>query len=370
MLVSSEDNELDVHSPASLLPNWVGSKFEVVRGLLTAVCTVTKEKRKNEIVPSTGSLLFLTCTAAYSIPAWTLSIANSTLRVSSLFQLFGSRQIALDYLFLPNLLVYARSHLLLTAVRRSGALCPDQSSLSVCDKVPTPVVLRAWGIFDCALFQRLSELFYRPHCGKMARVLLAAVFVLHAIFFSEVVVPSLAGLEGMLSRNFYPNLLLLQRSCYWTGMCVVGASLKRAPQLRVDLAFCHDIYIGIDGPTSVFDPAPGVKVGCCRQNLRVVTLCENDLLYFTSSSNSSLIELRRSLAFDCQHWTTEQKNIRTSELNAIKSKKPGLSFASGPAGIETCSFIFRFSCASRKPFWQNNAIICIATHFRVSLFRR
>ena len=70
------------------------------------------------------------------------------------------------------------------------------------------------------------------------------------------------------------------------------------------------IYIGIDGTTSVFDPAPGVKVGCCGQNLRVVTLCENDLLYFTmftSSSNSSLMELRRSLAFDCQHWTTVQK---------------------------------------------------------------
>ena len=25
----------------------------------------------------------------------------------------------------------------------------------------------------------------------------------------------------------------------------IGASLKRAPQLRVDLAFCHDIYIYI-----------------------------------------------------------------------------------------------------------------------------
>ena len=34
----------------------------------------------------------------------------------------------------------------------------------------------------------------------------------------------------------------------------------------------------IDRPTSVFDPAPGVKVGCCGPNLRVVTLCENDLL--------------------------------------------------------------------------------------------
>ena len=59
------------------------------------------------------------------------------------------------------------------------------------------------------------------------------------------------------------------------------------------------IYIYIDRPTSVFDPAPGVKVGCCGPNLRVVTLCENDLLYWYmhvpshSSSNSSQIELVR-----------------------------------------------------------------------------
>ena len=39
-------------------------------------------------------------------------------------------------------------------------------------------------------------------------------------------------------------------------------------------------YIYIDRPTAVFDPAPGVKVGCCGRNLRVVTLCENDLLYW------------------------------------------------------------------------------------------
>ena len=84
--------------------------------------------------------------------------------------------------------------------------------------VKTPVVFRAWSDFVCALFRRLSEIFYRPHCGKMARVLLVAVFVLHVIFLSEVVVPSLAGLEGMLSRNVYPNLLLLQRSCYWIGI--------------------------------------------------------------------------------------------------------------------------------------------------------
>ena len=53
--------------------------------------------------------------------------------------------------------------------------------------------------------------------------------------------------------------------------------------------------------------------------------------------------------------------------NAIKSKKPGLSFASGPAGIETCSFVFRVTCPSRKPMRQNNATN--ATHCRVSFFR-
>ena len=32
-------------------------------------------------------------------------------------------------------------------------------------------------------------------------------------------------------------------SCLWKSFCwsIIGASLKRAPQLRVDLAFCHDI---------------------------------------------------------------------------------------------------------------------------------
>ena len=32
---------------------------------------------------------------------------------------------------------------------------------------------------------------------------------------------------------------------------VIGASLKRAPQLRVDLAFCHDIYIYIYRPADL-----------------------------------------------------------------------------------------------------------------------
>ena len=112
-------------------------------------------------------------------------------------------------------------------------------------------------------------------------------------------------------------------------------------------------------------------------NLRVVTLCENDLLLVHMYAYMFLhIRLRirhwsNLLEFSFCVWLSalnhSAKNIRTSELNAIKSKKPGLSFASGPAGIETCSFVFRFSCPSWKPIRQNNAII--ATHCGVSFFR-
>ena len=70
----------------------------------------------------------------------------------------------------------------------------------------------------------------------------------------------------------------------------IGASLKWAPQLRVDLAFCHDIYI--DRPTSIFDPAPGIKVGCCGQNLRVVFFVwEQSSVLIHIPSHSSLIDL-------------------------------------------------------------------------------
>ena len=44
-----------------------------------------------------------------------------------------------------------------------------------------------------------------------------------------------------------------------------------------------------------------------------------------------------ALAFDCQHWTTVQQIIGLRK-NAIKSKRPGLSLASGPAGIGNMFF--------------------------------
>ena len=53
--------------------------------------------------------------------------------------------------------------------------------------------------------------------------------------------------------------------------------------------------------------------------------------------------------------------------NATESKKPGLSFASRPASIEPCSFVFRFTCPTKKPIRQNNAIT--ASHCRVIFFR-
>ena len=38
-------------------------------------------------------------------------------------------------------------------------------------------------------------------------------------------------------------LLFLDLPSLFAGaQIIIGASLKRAPQLRVDLAFCHDIY--------------------------------------------------------------------------------------------------------------------------------
>ena len=78
------------------------------------------------------------------------------------------------------------------------------------------------------------------------------------------------------------------------SLCISLSLSPKVPHAQYRKRFRASYNIGIDGPTSVFDPAPGVKVGCCGQNLRVVTLCANDLPYFRSSSNSSLIELRRS----------------------------------------------------------------------------
>ena len=76
----------------------------------------------------------------------------------------------------------------------------------------------------------------------------------------------------------------------------------------------------------------------------------------------------RSLAFtfDCQHWATVQTNLGLRK-NSAKSKKPGLSFASRPAGIEPCSFVFWFTCPMKKPIRRTNGII--ATHCRVTFFR-
>ena len=55
-----------------------------------------------------------------------------------------------------------------------------------------------------------------------------------------------------------------------------GGGLKGSAHFALQIL----VYIYIDRPTAVFGPAPGVKVGCCGQNLRVVTLCENDLLHW------------------------------------------------------------------------------------------
>ena len=73
----------------------------------------------------------------------------------------------------------------------------------------------------------------------------------------------------------------------------------------------------------------------------------------------------QSLAFalPCQHWATVQ-TILGLRKNATKSKKwGGFLFASGPDSMEKCSFVFRFTCPSKKPIWRNNAII--VTHCRL-----
>ena len=80
------------------------------------------------------------------------------------------------------------------------------------------------------------------------------------------------------------------------------------------------IYIYIDRPTSVFDPAPGVKVGCCGQNLRVVTLCENDLLYWYMLR---ILHIRLRI----RHWSNLSEFsfcVRLSALNHSAKKILGL----------------------------------------------
>ena len=87
--------------------------------------------------------------------------------------------------------------------------------------VTTPVVLRAWSDFVCALFRRLSELFLSTSLRKngwcsVYRCLRPARHFL---------VRSGCALTGWPWRyviaQFPPNLLLLYRWCYWLGMCVL-----------------------------------------------------------------------------------------------------------------------------------------------------
>ena len=142
---------------------------------------------------------------------------------------------------------------------------------------------------------------------------------------------------------------------------VHARQITRLRHVRAVVSIFLARVVGIDRPTAVFDPAPGVKVGRCGQNVRVVTstLCENNLLYMLLHIRlrihhwSNFSEF--SFAFDCQHWTTVQ-TILGLRKNAIKSKKPGLSFASGPGSIETCSFVVWFTCPSKKPIRRNNPL--------------
>ena len=80
------------------------------------------------------------------------------------------------------------------------------------------------------------------------------------------------------------------------------------------------IYIYIDRPTAVFDPAPGVKVGRCGQDLRVVTLCdlcENDILYWYMFH----------ICLQIRHWSNFSEFrfcIRLTALNRSAKKMLGL----------------------------------------------
>ena len=74
--------------------------------------------------------------------------------------------------------------------------------------------------------------------------------------------------------------------------------------------YLYNIYKGIDGPTSVFDPAPGVKVGCCGQNLRVVTLCENDLLYW-------YMHMFLHIRLRIRHWSNLSAFSSCARLSAL-----------------------------------------------------
>ena len=153
---------------------------------------------------------------------------------------------------------------------------------------------------------------------------------------------------------------------------IFGASLKRAPQLRVDLAFCHDIYINI----YIYRPADLCLWSGARRQGRMLRakssrrnfVWERSSVLVHACSFTYVFEFvtdrtcqSLAFAFDCQHWTTVQKILGLLK-NAIKSKKPGLSFASGPAGIETC-FCFPIylpieKASSTKQRYYCNSLSC------------
>ena len=97
---------------------------------------------------------------------------------------------------------------------------------------------------------------------------------------------------------------------------IFGASLKRAPQLRVDLAFCHDIYIYIYRPADLCLWSVARRQGrmlrakSSRRNFVwerssvLVHACSFTFVFefVTDRTCQSL-----AFAFDCQHWTTGQK---------------------------------------------------------------
>ena len=153
---------------------------------------------------------------------------------------------------------------------------------------------------------------------------------------------------------------------------LIGASLKRAPQLRVDLAFCHDIYIYIYRPADLCLWSGARRQGrmlrakSSRRNFVwerssvLVHACSFTFVFefVTDRTCQSL-----AFAFDCQHGTTGQKNTRTSE-KCHQVKEAGTFFCLRASRQRNMIFVFRFTCPSRKPIRQNNAFF--ATHCRHS----
>ena len=172
-----------------------------------------------------------------------------------------------------------------------------------------------------------------------------------------------------LSREFYQH-----KYHHRPTVDIIGASLKRAPQLRVDLAFCHDIYIYRPADLCLWSGARRqgrmLRAKSSRRNFVwerssvLVYACSFTFVFefVTDRTCQSL-----AFAFDCQHWTTlsRAKNIRTSE-KCHQVKEAGTFFCLRASRHRNMFFVFRFTCPSRKPIRQNNAFI--ATHCRVSFF--